>query len=398
MSSRRVVIVGAGVIGLSTAYHLAKRRCAQVVVVDKGPVGDGSSSRAAGIITGHLWTEAGIRVRKKCLELYRELSQELDGYQFQNVGCLNLFDPESWAERESLFPTYKRLDVPFEVLDQAEMKRRWPTVEPRREFIGLYDPLGGYSEPDEYLPALTRKSLQLGVEIREGQKVLDFLTRNGRITGVRTAGGEIEADAVIGTVHAWNLALFERLGLRLPLKTFVHQRYVSAVLPRPLKIPAINANPLGGYIRPASGGRALIGYETPDREEYRVASTDFRMSTLSAATDPRERVMKDFGLLVPEFANTSMETERVGLIMFSLDGEPVLGPVAKLPGLYVTMAFHSGGFAYNPGAGFLMAEYVAEGKTSIDITSFSPDRFSSEDADSYLSTTVKQKDALRRRH
>src|SRR5215471_3294018 len=97
-----VIIIGGGVIGLSAAYHLARRRCGPIVLIEKGPVGDGSSSRAAGIITGLLWSETGVRVRKLSLTRFRELSDELDGYTFQAVGCLNLFDPESWPERAAL--------------------------------------------------------------------------------------------------------------------------------------------------------------------------------------------------------------------------------------------------------------------------------------------------------
>ena len=112
-----VIIIGAGVIGLSAAYHLARRQYGPIVLLDKGPVGDGSSSRAAGIITGLLWSDTGVRVRKRCLELFGELSRELDGYQFQQTGCLNLFSAEDWAERQRLLPLYDRLEAPYEILN-----------------------------------------------------------------------------------------------------------------------------------------------------------------------------------------------------------------------------------------------------------------------------------------
>src|ERR1700733_12811831 len=102
----RVVIVGAGVTGLSTAYHLAKKRFGKIVLIDKGQAGDGSSQRAAGIITGLLWNETGVLVRKRCLALFQELSEELDGYAFRPLGCLSLFSQESWPEREALLPMY----------------------------------------------------------------------------------------------------------------------------------------------------------------------------------------------------------------------------------------------------------------------------------------------------
>lgn len=108
MISTTAVIIGGGVTGLSTAYHLARKGYGRIIVLEKGPVGDGSSSRAAGIITGLLWSETGVRARKLSLELFRELSEDLDGYSFQAVGCLNLFDLSSWPERAALLPLYER--------------------------------------------------------------------------------------------------------------------------------------------------------------------------------------------------------------------------------------------------------------------------------------------------
>jgi glycine/D-amino acid oxidase-like deaminating enzyme len=297
-----------------------------------------------------------------------------------------------------LLPLYERLGAPFEVLDAAEMCRRWPALTPREEFVGLFDPLGGYSEPEEYIPALAKKNRELGVEIRECQKVIDFLVRNGSVRGVKTAEGNIEGEAVICTVYAWTLKVIEPLGLRLPVKAFVHQRYVTQPLCSPVRFPAINANPWNSYIRPASGNRFLAGVETSEREEHRVTSTDFHMSALSAPPGLRDKLMKDLVPLVPAMANTSWENEKVGLLTFSMDGEPILGPVSKLPGFYVGVAFHSGGFAYNPVAGFLLAEFVTDGGTSIDVSSFSPDRFDPRAVGEYLATTIVQKDAFRRRH
>lgn len=81
-----------------------------------------------------------------------------------------------------------------------------------------------------------------------------------------------------------------------------------------------------------------------------------------------------------------------------MDGEPILGQPGELPGLFVAVAFHSGGFAYNPVSGLLLAELIAEGRTEIDISAFSPDRFNADDTKAYLAKKVQQKDVARRRH
>jgi D-amino-acid dehydrogenase len=102
--------------------------------------------------------------------------------------------------------------------------------------------------------------------------------------------------------------------------------------------------------------------------------------------------------LIASLGQTTWAEEKVGLISFSMDGEPILGPVGPFPGLYLGCAFHSGGFAYNPVAGLLLAELVAEAKPSIDLSAFSPDRFEPEATADYLATIVTQAQAIRRRH
>lgn len=393
-----IIILGGGVTGLSTAYHLARKRAGRVIVLDRGPIGDGSSSRAAAIVTGLLWSETGVLARKISLRRFRELSAELPGYTFHAVGCLNLFDAASWPERAALLSIYDRCGAPYEVLDAPAMRSRWPDLHPPDNYIGLFDPLGGYSEPDAYISALAQRCRELGVEIREHTTVQQVLMRGGRVTGVQTAAGILEADAVVSTLYAWTNLILASVDLRLPVKSFVHQRYVTTPLPAPLAIPAVNANPLGGYVRPAAGGRLLFGIETAERSEYRVAAPDFHLSALRAPAELQDHIRAHFSAYVPSLTAATWEAEKVGLITFAMDGEPILGPVARLPGLFVGTAFHSGGFAYNPVAGMLLAEFVTDGRTSIDVRAFSPDRFDPAETADYLAETLSQKDVVRRRH
>ncbi len=395
-----VIIIGGGVIGLSTAYHLARKGVKRVVLLEKDQIGAGSSSRAGGIITGLLWTKTGIEARKISLALYQDLSVELGdyGYQFQAVGCLNLFDPGDWSEREKLLPLYADSAVPYEVIDAAEIHYRWSELTPDADIVGLFDSLGGYSEPDQYVPALAQRCRDMGVDIREGQQVTDFLLRKGRVSGVITATEHIEAVIVVCTIHAWTLRLLAQQNRQLPIKSFIHQRYTTTPLVASINIPAVNANPQGSYFRPAAGNRILAGIETADRSEYLVPSPDFRMSELSAAVELKDELRQNLVPLLPGLEMTTWESESVGLIAFSLDGEPILGKVPGLSGLLVGTAFHSGGFAYNPVAGQLLAELVVDNQTSIKIDAFAPDRFDVRDTCDYLENQVAQRNAVSRRH
>lgn len=397
----KVVVLGGGVIGLSTAYQLARKNAGQVVLLEKGQVGDGSSSRAAGITTGLLWTDTGVRVRQIGLSIFEELSDELDGYTYHNEhGCINVFTPSQWAEREKLLPIYDRLRVPYDILTGPEIRERWPALNSPDDFTGLHDARGGYSEPEEYLVALARRVRELGVEIREGEQALEFLTEKGRVTGVRTRTGRYEADAVVSTVHVWSLPLLNGVKLRVPIKSFVHQRYVTTPLAEPFIAPPVNVDPFEAYVRPAHGGRILMGCETPGREEHRVTSIDFEMTDLSTPTTVRDESLARVQDFVPALAGARWEDERVGLLSFSADGEPIMGPVSQWPGLFVGASFHSGGFSYNTAAGLLLAEYVVDGKTSTDVSAFSPDRFigHEEETERYLAETVTQAHAVHRRH
>lgn len=399
MDKPTAVIIGGGVIGLSTAYQLAQKHFGRIILLDKGPVGDGSSNRAAGIITRLLWCDAAVTARVRSLELFKQLSEELEGYRFQDVGTLDMFTTASWGNTEKMLPMYDRLGVPYEILDSDEVHCRWPNLQPDRSIRSLFDPDAGYSEPHEYVPALARRVRELGVDVREHQQVTGLIDRGGRAAGVQTTDGPIQADAVVCTVHAWTQVVLKDLGIQYPYKCFVHQRYVTHPLEKSVRLPAVNAHHLDGYVRPATDGRLLLGHETKNRMEYPVCSANFHMSELTAASDEiRKCLINNFRSLAPAVGTIRWESEKVGLICFAMDGEPILGPVDALKGLFVGCNFHSGGFAYNPVAGLLLAEFIADGKTSIDVSRFSPQRFDPRKTEAYLATKLPQSSGHRRRH
>ena len=387
----RIVVVGGGVIGLSTAFHLADRNAGQVILVEKGPIGDGSSSRAGGIITGLMGTETAVRARKISLELFHRFSREVDGYTFHDVGTLNLAEDQG-AGRVEMLPLYDRLDAPYEILDADEMRRRWPLMAVPDDAWALYDPIAGYSEPDEYVAAMGAHLRNLGVEIREFEPVLEFPMQGDRVIGVRTTAATIEADVVVCASHVWSIRLLEQFGWRMPSKVFVHQRYVSTPVSKPVILPAVNDHPRHGYYRPAFGNRVLIGIETPDREEVPPPERDTHLSSFSVDPEIRERELNRLQYVVPGVAPLSWEIEKVGLLAYSADGEPILGPVPGVRGLICAGCFHSGGFAYNPAAGLLAAEWAVDGRTGIDISAFAPDRFDPQQAGVFIHSHIRHGD------
>ena len=225
-----------------------------------------------------------------------------------------------------------------------------------------------------------------------------ILVKNGEAYGVETKSGSITADVVICTVHSWTLQLLSLIGWQPPIKSFVHQRYVSSRLEKPAEIPAINANPYEGYIRPATGQRLLAGGETPERIPFKVPSLDYRMDGLTAPPDLERHLFENMVRLYPELSSSKWDSSHIGLLSFSLDEEPILGESPHIKNLFVGVSFHSGGFAYNPAAGVLLAELVNDGKTQINIDAFSPARFNPQEANRFFIEPVEESSGTRRRH
>lgn len=394
-----IVIIGAGVTGLSTAYHLKRLGAEQVIIVEKDRVGSGSSRRAAGITTGLLWTDTGVKARKIATKWFRRLSDQLEGYQYYNDhGCLNLLNPELWEQRVKLLELYDRHEAPYQILDRTEMRRRWPQINPPSDFVGLHDPLGGFSEPPHYLESMERHLRSAGVKFLEGATVSDFVRKGERIAAVVVGEETIPTGAVVSTTYAWTLPLLDRLGVRLPAKTFLHQRFVSNVCGFKVSIPPINADPFFGYIRPTFDNRLLLGIETPDVNEVKVTDFAFSMNSLEVNWDLVPGAVERFSDFFPAISDLSWETAEVGLLSFSMDGEPIVGQVADLANLFAGFSFHSGGFSYNTASGLFLAELALGRSTSIDLQAFSPNRFDPSETDSYLESTIPQRNAVRRRH
>ena len=194
-----VVVVGAGIAGLSTAFHLADKGVKEVVLLDKGCVGSGSSSRSGAVNTMMMATENATRARGVSFDIFERFDRILDDYDFHQDGCMGIYDPGQFAAASQLHDMHRAAGARFEVLDSKQIQSRFPDLRVKNDECGVLDLRGGWSEPDRYIPALAAKIREMGVEIREHEPVESFLSDNGRIAGVRLrgSGGDLRADATV---------------------------------------------------------------------------------------------------------------------------------------------------------------------------------------------------------
>ena len=393
-----VVVIGAGVTGLSTAFHLVEKGVERVVVVDKGTVGGGSSLQAGGIITMLMATETEVRARSISLDLFERFSRILDGYRFHQVGCLNLYTEEAFAGVEPNLDMWRRLGAQFDVLRGGEITERFPDMVALETDIGVLDLRAGYSEPHRYVPALRAKLEDMGVEIREDETVIGFERNGDRVRGVVTDRGAIEADATVCAVNAWTNHVLSAVGFRTPHKNFVHQRFVTRPFPDPPRLPAVNDHVLDCYVRPTDDNRLLLGTSVEGLGAYDMRGPDFSVSELEPHPDALPYIQETMVRRTPMLQGAEWDYHTVGLISFAYDVKPVIGPVPGVEGLFVGAHFHSGGFAYNPVSGLLVAEHVVDGGTRIDTELYSPARFGEVDTDTFLAAPITHDEMGHARH
>ena len=384
-----VVVVGGGVAGLSTCFHLADKGVERVILVEKDRIGSGSSSRAGGISTMLMENETAVRARGISFDIFERFDRILDNYDLHQVGCLFLYDAEQFAVNERLHEMQRRAGCRFEVLRRSDLEERFPDLRVKDEEYGVLDSRGGWNEPDRYIPALTAKVREMGVQIREGETVQEFLIEGGKAVGLRTAEeGELRADAVVCTVNAWANSLLESVGQKLPVRNFVHERFVTEPFDRMPQLPATNDDATRVYFRPTEDGRVLLGTGAVEPEQVSRPGPEFDMGQLEPTPASLPFIVEAVEERLPMMQETLIAEHRVGLISYALDFQPNVGPVAALPGLYLATNFHSGGFGHHPSAGLFVAEFIVDGQARIDLTAFSPDRFADFDTEDWLQRDI----------
>lgn len=391
---KTIVIIGAGLAGLSTAFHLADKGARQVILLDKGHVGSGSSSRSGAVNTMLMATPNATRARAISFDIFERFDRLLADYTFHQDGCLAIYNPDQLAAAAQLHDMHHAAGARFDVLDSRDLEKRFPTLRLKNDECGVIDYRGGWSEPDRYIPALAAKIRALGVEIREHQTVEDFIIENHRIRGVRTRqSGEQRADAIVCTVNAWANSLLSRIDQPLPTRNFVHERFVTRPFDRAPQLPAVNDDAVGVYYRPTETNALLLGSGAIEPEQINPGP-DFDLAQLAPAAASLPFILDAVADRLPLMQNAQIDYHRVGLVSYPIDFLPNIGPVASLPGLFLGTNFCSGGFGHTPMAGLLIAEYILDGQTSFDGSDFAPDRFKDFDTTAYLTQTISHHDMI----
>ncbi|HXJ80463.1 MAG TPA: FAD-binding oxidoreductase [Candidatus Methylomirabilis sp.] len=366
-----VVIVGAGIMGISTAYHLARRQAGRIVVVERDGVCTGSTALASGGIRHQYTNRIGIELTRHSIETFERFEAEFGvDPHFRQHGYLILVTTE--AERiqaEKNVALQRSLGVQVDLLSSEETQRRFPYLHTDDLRGATYSPRDGYADPYLVTTAMAGRARELGVEIRTGSEVLDVRRSGGRVEGVTTSAGSLDAPVVVLAAGAWTGEVARMAGIDVPVKPLRRSKFITAPFPFE-RIPAATPfiiDPHQGISLRREGAGLLLGIGRPDDTPSFETHVDWSL------TEPLiERAVRR----APALADAGLMRGWAGLYEMTPDQTGIVSAVPDVGGLHVIAGWSGHGFMHGPIAGQLMAELITDGRAStVDIAPLALDRF-----------------------
>ena len=366
-----VVIVGAGIMGVSTAYHLARRGAGRIVVVERDDVCSGSTALASGGIRHQYANRIGVELTRQSIETYERFEDEFGvDPNFRQYGYLILVTTEAeQAQAQRNVALQQSLGVDVRVLSPDETHRRFPYLATDDLRGATYSPRDGYADPYLATTAIAARARDLGVTIRAGCEVVGFARTPGGVEGVMTRDGPVGAPVVVIATGAWSGVVGTLAGIDIPVRPLRRSKFITAPVSFdkiPEATPFVIDPHLGISLR-REGAGILLGIGR--REEAGSFSTALDWSLAEPLV---ERVVRR----APILADAQLIGTWTGLYEMTPDQTGIVSAVPGVAGLYVIAGFSGHGFMHGPIAGQLMAELIADGRaTTVDAAPLALERF-----------------------
>lgn len=366
----QIVIIGGGVMGASTAYHLAARGCTDVVLLEREPFwGAGATGKCAGGIRYQFSTEINIRLSQLSLPMLDRFEDELgqaidrrqDGYLFL---LTNEEDLSTFRRNVAL---QHCLGVQTQWLDGDEVRRRVPLLAADDVLAATFNPEDGLADPNGVVMGYVNNARRLGIHTETGVEVTGIHVVDGRVQGVQTSAGPIICETVVNAAGPWAALIGDMAGEALPVTPVRRQMLTTTPLPElPPDFPFIIDFAQGLYFH-REGKGLLTGQSNPDQTPGFDESVDQAWEY-----EHMERAIERLPLL----ERAGRAAHWAGLYEVTPDAHPVISAGTHVAGYYMVTGFSGHGFMHGPGAGLLMAELILDGHaTTLDISSLDYARF-----------------------
>ena len=374
-----VVVIGGGIIGCSTAYHLARDHNADVVLLERGKLTGGSTWHAAGLV-GQLRSSASItQVLRYSVDLYKKLEAETGlATGWRQTGCLRLAtNADRWTEFRRQATTAKSFGLEMNLLSAAEAKAMWPLIEVDDLVGATFMPSDGQASPSDIAQALARGARNHGAKIREGVSVTGFEVKDGRVVAVLTDAGRIACEKVVLCAGLWSRQLAEKAGVSVPLQAVKHQYVVTEKIAGVEPGMATIRDPdRRTYFKEEVGGIVFGGYEPDPVAWLDPAPEDFEFRLLDDDWDHFEQHMVAALARIPVLEKAGIKQMINGPESFTPDGNFILGEAPEVRNFFVGAGFNAFGIASGGGAGWVLADWVTRGEQPMDLWVVDIRRFS----------------------
>lgn len=368
-----VVIIGGGVNGLSTAYHLAERGCTDIIVLEKEEaLATQATGLSAGGIRQQFSTAVNIQMAKHSVHVLEHF-EEITGQDpsFRQVGYLFLL---SQPENEQLFrrsvELQHELGVPTEWLTPKDTAARWPFVAVDDLLGATYNQADGYADPYAVANGFGAAARRLGARIFLRTEVQDIIVEHGAARGVSTSEGTVSTAAVVNTSGPWAHQIGKMAGVDLPSHPYRRQIFITAPFDKiPHDAPMTIDFAYNWYFRPEGQG-LLTGMSDLTEPSSFNMTVDWNFMV---------QVIEHGIRRAPVFADAQVIRGWAGLYTVTPDDQPVMGTIRGLDGFYCAVGFSGHGFMLSPATGLTLAECILDGRpVTFDISEFSLERFSGQ--------------------
>ncbi len=366
----KAVVIGGGIIGCSTAYHLAKLGWTDTVLLERKKLTSGTTFHAAGLV-GQLRTSANItQLLGYSVDLYKKLEAETGlGTGWKMNGGLRLAcNEERWTEVKRQATTAQSFGLEMHLLNPQEAFDLWPLMTTDDLVGAAYLPTDGQANPSDITQALAKGARMAGVSIFEDTEVLDLELDRGRIRAVLTAQGRIECERVVVCAGQWTRSFAARFGVNVPLVSVEHQYIITESFGVPSNLPTLRDPDRLTYYKEEVGGMVMGGYE-PDPIAWALDGIPegFHYTLLDSNFDHFEQIMEQALGRVPALQNAGIKQLLNGPESFTPDGNFILGEAPELKNFFVGAGFNAFGIASAGGAGMALAEWVTKGEPPYDL-------------------------------
>ena len=367
----QIVIVGGGIVGCSVAYHLAKLGRTDVLLLEQGQLTSGTTWHAAGLVGQMRPNRSMTAMSKYGIELYSTLEAETGlATGWKQCGSVNVAStPERMKVYRKQLALARSFGVECHEISPREAGERYPVMRTDDLQGALWLPGDGKANPADLCMSLAKGARNRGVKIVEHVEVTGVVTERGRVTGVRTAQGDVRCEVLVNCAGQWARQFGALAGVNVPLYSAEHFYIVSGKIEGVHPMLPVMRDPDGFiYYKEEVGGLVMGGFE-PKAKPWKVdpIPSTFQFQLLDEDWDQFEILMTNAMHRTPALATADIKMLLNGPESFTPDGNFILGEAPELRNCFVCAGFNSAGIANSGGAGRLMAEWIDRGEPSQDV-------------------------------